>query len=197
MIKKLVCIIVIAVFNTFPTHALAVVNAASSDNQSVLILGIIGTFITAFFALIISLINLYRDFTVNKRINYINTVTSERVKWLDTLRNNISEFCGLTHNWTRTTIDDNDDDEKKERLEKQRMEVVEKIDKLRYLIQLQLNRNDDPDKKILELIGNIPELTDISERKNLDAAMKELIRISQDLLKAEWEKVKRESKTGE
>ncbi len=190
MHKKLACLMLVTVLTSIPTHVLATVNAASSNatssyNQNALIVGIIASFITAIGALIVSLVNRHGNLSVSKRNNYANTVTSERVKWLDKLRNNISEFCGLTHYWTRAAIDD-----------KKKNNVLERIDKLRYLIPLQLNRNDAPDKRILELIKNIPDLTGSTKRGELDAAIEELIKASQDLLKAEWEKVKDESKSG-
>ncbi len=127
MIKKLACLMLVTIFISIPTHVIATVNTITTNNQNASPWEA-GAFIAAIVALIVSGINFYGNITVNKRINYINTVTSERVKWLDKLRNNISEFCGLTHYWTRSSIDD-----------KKKSNVLERIDKLRYLIPLQLN----------------------------------------------------------
>ena len=128
----------------------------------------------------------------NKKTSFINTVTSERVKWLDKLRHNISSFCGLTHTWTRSEHDNPSEEAM----------LLKEIDKLRYLIRLQLNPKDingqpNTDKKIEALIAKIPQLTDVSFREELDAAMEELIIESQFLLKEEWDKVKLESKNGD
>jgi hypothetical protein len=141
---------------------------------------------------IVSVWNIVNHYKTNKKISFINTVTSERVKWLDKLRQNISNFCGLTHTWTHSKIQDTPEE----------IKLLGEIDKLRYLIRLQLNpktNNGVPntDKKIEDLIAKIPELTDPSKRNELDSAINQLIITSQILLKDEWEKVKAESKKGD
>lgn len=141
---------------------------------------------------IVSVWNIVNHYKTNKKISFINTVTSERVKWLDKLRQNISNFCGLTHTWTRSKIQGRPEE----------IKLLGEIDKLRYLIRLQLNpktNNGVPntDKKIEDLIAKIPELTDPSKRNELDSAINQLIITSQILLKDEWEKVKAESKKGD
>lgn len=140
---------------------------------------------------IVSVWNIINHYKTNKKTSFINTVTSERVKWLDKLRKNISDFCGLTHTWTRAQIQDSPE----------ATEILAEIDKLRYLIRLQLNPKrvdgkSNIDKKIEDLIDKIPDLTDNVHREELNKAMKELITLSQKLLKDEWEKVKSESKLG-
>jgi len=141
---------------------------------------------------IVSVWNIINNYKSSKKTTFINTVTSERVKWINNLRQNISDFCGLTHTWTRSKVQDTPEETR----------ILQQIDKLRYLIRLQLNPktengSSNPDKRIEELITRIPDLTDISKRKELDKAMNDLVIASQDLLKAEWEKVKSESKIGD
>lgn len=141
----------------------------------------------------ISIWNAINHHKTNKKTAFINTVTSERVKWLDKLRHNISSFCGLTHTWTRSLHNGHSEE----------FRLLEEIDKLRYLIRLQLNPKDNidgqpnTDKRIEALITEIPQLTDESDRKKLDQATEDLILESQSLLKEEWDKVKLESKSGD
>ncbi len=144
------------------------------------------------FTAIIGIWNLWANTQNNKKTSFINTVTSERVKWLEKLRGNISTFAGLTHTWTRNTLN----------TEEEKTELLKEIDKLRYLIRLQLNpkiENKIPnvDKRIEELIAKIPNLTEDAQRTELDASLEQLVVDSQELLKNEWEKVKAEAKDGD
>lgn len=122
-----------------------------------------------------------------RRASFINTVTAQRVLWLEQLRQDVSAFVGLTHTWTRT------DEEEIQR----RHELLTKVDQLRYLIPLRLNPGDALDHRVAELVKEIPELTDKSDRAQLYAALEELTKETQKMLKAEWEKVKAESKDGD
>jgi hypothetical protein len=111
---------------------------------------------------------------------------------LDKLRQNISDFCGLTHTWAFSNVQGKPEE----------FELLSKLDKLRYLIRLQLNPKDkngvpNPDKRIENLITKIPDLTHESKQEELKVALNDLILTSQELLKEEWEKVKSEAKEGE
>ena len=141
---------------------------------------------------VVSVWNIVNHYRVNKRTTFINTVTSERVKWLDKLRHNISSFCGLTHTWCMSEMEGKPEE----------YELLTELDKLRYLIRLQLNPKTEDgkpnaDKKIEELISKIPSLTHESKKEELKTALDELIITSQVLLKDEWEKVKEEAKKGD
>ena len=134
---------------------------------------------------IVSSIGLYVSLRNTKKTLFINSITTSRIKWIDILRNNISEFCGLTYHFALTELD---------KAEKQK--VIERIDKLRFLIKLQLNRNDEFDRKLMAKIDLIPDLTDSNKIENLTQEINELIYFTQDLLKLEWEGAKLESMKG-
>lgn len=143
--------------------------------------------IVAILAIVVSLLSILLNFYMNKKTSFINTVTAERVKWLNKLRDNISSFCGLTHHWVMSNIDD-----------QKKQEILQELDKLRYLIKLQLNPFNPKEKelynKIAKKIDEIPDLTDKEDKfKN---AFNELISESQVVLKNEWEKVKDEAEKG-
>jgi hypothetical protein len=74
---------------------------------------------------------------------------------------------------------------------------VKQLDKLRYLIRLQLNPAGNYDKAIESLIAQIPDLTHETQVEQLKNSINELIEVSQKLLKDEWDKVKEESKRGD
>jgi len=142
----------------------------------VYIIGISVTFI-------IGLGNIIYSFISHKRTLFINSVTSERVKWIGQLRENISSFCGLTYHWKLTNIQNEEEVNK----------ILQEIDKLRMLIKLQLNPNGKYDNAIIDLIDKIPDLTGYPIDK-LKQAIDELLKITQSLLKEEWDRVKEESK---
>jgi len=75
--------------------------------------------------------------------------------------------------------------------------VLKEIDRLRHVIRLRLNPAGEHDKKIERLIDEIPTLTDIRKRQELETALNDLTSTTQLLIKEEWEKVKEESKRGD
>ena len=153
-------------------------------------------FILSIIGIIVSLVSLgvttYYAWIVHKRTVFINTVTSERVKWIGKVRESISEFCGLTYHWVVTYRQGNLSPEEKKKEE----ELLRKIDILKTMIKLQLNPNGEDDKKIMTLIDEIPKLTKETTRDKLKEALRELTKTTQYLLKSEWEKVKDEAEKG-
>ena len=136
---------------------------------------------------ILGIWNAVANWRSSRRTAFINTVTTERVKWLGTLRENISTFCGLTHTWQSSELEGTPEEH----------EALLQIDKLRHLIRLQLNPDGTHDKCIEALIARIPQLTHKTHEMELKRTLNELIEVSQKLLKDEWEKVKEESKRGD
>jgi len=130
--------------------------------EAIYILGIFVTFLLGLW----NLINNYRN---SRRTSFINTVTSERVKWIEKLRQNISDFCGLTYTWSLSKLKDAPEE----------LDYVTKIDKLRYLIRLQLNPQGIHDRTIEKLIAEIPDLTHSSKIDTLKKSLDELIKTTQ------------------
>ncbi|MCU7806124.1 MAG: hypothetical protein KZQ96_23370 [Candidatus Thiodiazotropha sp. (ex Lucinoma borealis)] len=146
----------------------------------------IGVFVT----FLLGIWNLIYNYQNSRRTSFINTVTKERVAWIGTLRTNVSEFCGLTHNWVISQLHQTD----------REPDVLIQIDKLRYLIRLQLNPNPQasPDRDIEMKIGNIVALcVPNPDQDKVTAALDELTEATQRLLKEEWDKVREESKRGD
>lgn len=50
--------------------------------------------------------NLVLNYRNTRRTNYINTVTAQRVKWLEQIRQDISSFCGITYTWHYSDLAD-------------------------------------------------------------------------------------------
>ncbi|UYG05741.1 hypothetical protein OCT51_10400 [Halomonas sp. LR3S48] len=130
--------------------------------------------------------NLVLNYRNTRQTRFINTVTSQRIQWLEQLRQDISSFAGLTYTWSASAMEG----------KPQEYEIVRDIDKLRYLIRLRLNPNGEHDQKIEELMDEVIRTTDPSQSSHLRELLSELTRETQLMLKAEWEKVKLESVSG-
>lgn len=127
--------------------------------------------------------NLIFNYRTTRKTSFINIVTSQRVKWIEQLRQDISSFSGLTRTLSLEG-------------KLQEYEVLKEIDRLRHVIRLRLNPEENYDRRIEQLLAEIPKLTDISKRDRLTQALEELTVTSQKLLKQEWEKVKLEAEQG-
>ena len=86
-------------------------------------------FVGVIFSFVLGLWNIVNNYRMGRKTIFINTVTVERIKWIEKLRDNISTFCGLTHTWRWSELEGKPSE----------AEVVKQLDKLRYLIRLQLN----------------------------------------------------------
>ena len=134
---------------------------------------------------LVSAISLYIAIRNSKKTLFINSITASRIKWISDVRDDISEFCGLAYHYVSLRLKG-----------AERQQVLEQIDQLRFRIKLQLNREDTYDKKIIEKIDVISELADRKKIDFLTAEVDELIFLTQDLLKLEWEGAKLESMKG-
>jgi hypothetical protein len=144
------------------------------------------TLIGVILSFIVGAAGLWIGIRNSRKTIFINSVTTARIKYIQDLRNNIAEFCGLFFNYELLLKSDAN-------ILKEKLKILETADKLKYLITLQLNPEDtDWDNQIIQLIDEIRLSID---NKPTDK-IKELITISQYLLKLEWEGAKRESQIG-
>jgi hypothetical protein len=131
--------------------------------------------------LLLGIWNLIANYRSTRRTNFINVVTSQRIKWIEQLRQDISSYIACFTNVQGASIPS---------------EVTREMNRLCHVIRLRLNPDGTQDRKIELLINEIPTLTDSSRRKDLFKALNELTVTSQKLLKEEWEKVKHEAEYG-
>jgi hypothetical protein len=54
--------------------------------------------------LLVSVANLLYSLWNNKRTSFVNTVTASRLKWIDSLRDKVSEFIAVTSRLADTSI---------------------------------------------------------------------------------------------
>lgn len=142
--------------------------------DTIKIITVAGVIITA----IISLINIYISYYGNRKTAYINTITSERIRWMTSLKEMLSEFCSLVYKQSDESRTENYGDQ---------------IVKLQLKIKLYLNPLDD--KPIIDQLDIcVDEIlnTNNCRKENLD----KLVCISQKMLKNEWKRIKNESQNG-
>lgn len=133
--------------------------------------------------------NLIYNVLLSRRTAFINTVTSERVKWIGNLRDNLSKFVGLTHHWF--VLKEDIEEPKKD-------DMTRELRVLRYHIRLQLNPSPKAtiDRDIMEMIEQIADSAPNFKIEELQQHLDNLVLKAQKLLKSEWDKVKREAQRG-
>ena len=135
--------------------------------------------------LAVSCLTLLYSIRSSRRTSFVNTVTVSRLRWIDSLRDKVSEFIAVT---TRLL------DLKASLDEKNFEPLLLQRDTLLHQIVLHLNPNDPEDQQIKTLVLQVQQLTD--ERAELGDLLSTLV-ILRDAtgayLKKEWNRVKRES----
>jgi len=136
--------------------------------------------------LILGIWNAVVNHRINKRTTFVNTVTSQRIKWIEQLRQDIGAYCGLAYHWSHSDMEGKPGEG----------ELLKELDRLRHVIRLRLNPRGEHDKTIEALVEEIPRYTDPQRQKELVDALERMTKATQALLKEEWDKVKRESEHG-
>jgi hypothetical protein len=134
--------------------------------------------------LVLGVWNAFANLRSDQRTMFVNTVTSQRIKWIEQLRQDISTFSGLVYHWAMTDLTDT----------KEKQQIIKEIDRLNHVIRLRFNPAGEHDKVIEGLLADIPEHTEDQEK--IKELLEKLTITSQALLKEEWEKVKAESRKG-
>ncbi|HUD13636.1 MAG TPA: hypothetical protein VMQ56_08275 [Terracidiphilus sp.] len=146
------------------------------SNDVVAITGIAVTFV-------VSVANLIYSLRTNRRTIFVNTVTTSRLKWIDTLRDEVSEFIAVTTRLADHSLP----------LDK-RTEMLLQRDTLLHQIALHLNPVDPEDQRLKTLAIRARELSEQGDvKKELPAALTELRDATGNYLKKEWNRVKNES----
>lgn len=158
-----------------------------------------------------------------KTTKYIDTITSERIKWLDTIRNEVTNIITNIHFTLKIYSDDIKDRENQiknyeEDIDAQyeaqlryfdtttssalgeKKEIWSQSDFIKQLYLFKLRLNPDEDIKIIEILDYFIRFYAESEYKSSKEIpearenIKKLIAHTQTILKDEWEKIKKESR---
>jgi hypothetical protein len=134
---------------------------------------------------VVSCANLVYSLWSNKRTVFVNTVTASRLKWIDSLRDKVSEFIAVTTRLLSTETSSNE--EKIGTLLLQR-------DMLLHQIILHLNPHDPKDQRIRTLTDEVRRLTTLGTLTDeLSVGLLRLRDATGEYLKKEWNRVKEES----
>jgi hypothetical protein len=137
---------------------------------------------------LVSLANFFYSLWSNKRTSFVNTVTTSRLKWIDSLRDKMSEFIAVTSRLS---------DKRVLLAEGGRGDLLLHRDTLLNQIVLHLNPRDPEDQRIRKLVDDVRRLTDQGDpAEHLSHALDELRDATADYLKKEWNRVKVESTEG-
>jgi len=146
------------------------------SNEAIAAVGIALTFVVSVANLIYSLRN-------NRRTTFVNTVTTSRLKWINSVRDAISEFIAVVTRLSDHSLP----------VEKQE-ELLLQRDMLLHRIALHLNPLDPDDQKIKAIAVRARELSEDGDlKKELPVALIELRDATGNYLKKEWNRVKEES----
>ena len=140
--------------------------------------GILATFVLGLF-------NLFVSRAHNDKTRFINTVTNQRVIWLEQLRGDISKFVALADGLIEDPKDTPSAQLRADRHDLRR---------LRRLITLRLNPKDDA--VIAALLPDIEKAALTKTQTDRDRGLDKLAELSGQLLKVEWDKVQDEAEKG-
>lgn len=180
-----------------------------TNQDAFTVIGIVITFLISIFSLFYNVKN-------NKAVHYVNSVTKNRVEWIDKLRKNVSKFISIldTQDLTYTVAKTEDI------IKYPFSENLYKLNQIGSEIKLMLNFSDDFDREIMDQIDIIiltyknlyvttqsciientkkksplfvPSDELMKKQTDIDSLTQKLLSDMQIYLKSEWNRVKYES----
>ena len=134
---------------------------------------------------LVSTATLVHSIWSSKQSFFVNTVTTSRLKWIDSLRDKVAEFIAVTTGLSDTKSSDG---------EKSADSLLLQRDTLLHQIVLHLNPHDPEDQKIKVLVDHVKQVTVPGiPATELTDSLVHLRDATADYLKKEWNRVKNES----
>lgn len=170
--------------------------------------------------IVISIISIIYNMYATKKTQFINTVTSERIRWITTLKEYIAQYYSTAsafNNYNNIIENLNKCNKLRSKIilylntkdDEELINAINKCNELRLKIILYLNPKDDEelinainenynlikewDK--LKLSGSTNEQSE-SKVKQYEDTLEKILYKSQEMLKNEWERVKLEARKG-
>lgn len=162
------------------------------------------TAIGIFATLSISLFNLIFTLKSTKKAQFINTVTSTRLKWIEDIREIASKYIskiGLYHEWLRQKhlieVKQISKELYSEKSSNQFEDLNLEIAELYYKLQLYLLKDNKTDSELLETLKSLHKESKNADPYEFNKKMNELITHFNSILANEWYKVKLEAEHGD
>ena len=162
-------------------RTMIILNCCFTDNTPKFDLATIVALVTASTALLTGIYSIYHS----RKTTFINAITTSRLKYIETLRSYISEFCGLVLHTSSTKLD-----------EPTKKEINEKLDRLRFTIKLHLNRKNFFDKKLLDELDSISNFPNKENQEDIKNKINQLTNFAQDIFTLEWDGIQLEVAKG-
>jgi hypothetical protein len=160
------------------------------DQGTIALIGIGATFFVALWNLTYTKRN-------NKRTQFINTVTSSRIQWINSLRDKVSTFIAVTTRLTGSELMETLKPEDKTANDKRIIDLMRERDTLMHQIVLHLNPDDPEDQAIKRCVYEIfTETQNALPTQQIASLLTQIRDATAKYLKKEWEKVKNESEQG-
>lgn len=128
---------------------------------------------------------------------YKELVTSERIKWLNSLRESIAEYLAKSYYiYSYKSINNHDGTSFYNKA------ISQELYKLSYLVMLRLNHNQENHKRLIEKLNDLNGVLidfldggEVSEEvlQEHEVAIEQFTKACQEVLKTEWDFVKKEA----
>ncbi len=134
------------------------------------------------------------DRTIEKQIELskneikLEVLSKNRQAWINSLRNELSEFMAIVVEVKNHTIIMNRNQELSAKILNDILVTVNKLDKIKFKIKLLVNPEEENNKKMVLLLESIK--VSVLGNGKVDDKMDNLINLSQKILKEEWNRVK-------
>jgi hypothetical protein len=157
----------------------------SDSFEMIKLLGILATALISVIILIVNVIS-------NRRKTYSDQITSLKAKYIEDLRQHLSEYLSLALECNKAIFLDN------YKTIPERHQLIKDLDQKYTLISLFLNNKNPVDRKLSDYIQDI-RLAAITQKGNgwkIEDTIQQMVNYGQQVLLLEWRTLKTEAKNG-
>jgi hypothetical protein len=138
----------------------------------------------------ISIKNIENQTEISRQVINKDILSKNRQEWINTLRDSVSQYLS-SHELSKLI---RQYDQKSKSTQPEYREEFKSWQSLYYKIKLLLNSNEENPKQLIELMTQLNLATDyssMSKEAEYERIKNEIIKVTQIILKEEWERVKK------